>query len=336
MVVDEILKKLNSIKTRALRSVKMARSVEALEKARIRYVGKKGQLTGIMRQVGGLDADAKPLAGQTANSVKAAIQQAIQEKEDEIKTADQENQIRQEKIDITLPGSDWQVGRKHPITLVTEEIVRIFTSMGFGIARGPDIESDHNNFEMLNMPKHHPARDMHDTFYIDKEVVLRTHTSPVQIRTMQKHPPPIAIISPGRVYRCDSDSTHSPMFHQIEGLLVDERIRFSDLKGVLGSFLRRMMGPDVKTRFRPSYFPFTEPSAEVDILWKVEGSRPKWLEVLGAGMVHPKVLEAGGYDPSRTTGFAFGMGPERIAMLKYGIDDIRHFYANDLRFLRQF
>jgi len=342
MAVDEILQQLNLIRNRALRSVKMVRSAKALEEARVRYLGKKGQLTGIMRQIGGLPADAKPLAGQTANSVKAAILQAIAHKDADLKAIEQASLITEERVDITLPGTDWQIGRRHPLTLVTEEILRIFRSMGFGVAKGPDIETDYHNFEALNMPKHHPARDMQDTFYVAKDVVLRTHTSPVQIRTMLQQPPPVAVVCPGRVYRCDADVTHSPMFHQVEGLMVDKSISFSDLKGILEVFVHEMFGPDTPFRLRPSYFPFTEPSCEVDIRLRSSEAEEEgngegvWLEVLGAGMVHPAVFENVGYDPQRVSGFAFGMGVERLAMIKYGITNIRVFFENDLRFLQQF
>ncbi|MCX7016990.1 MAG: phenylalanine--tRNA ligase subunit alpha [Candidatus Sumerlaeota bacterium] len=339
MPVDEILKELGAIKNRALRSIAMVRGIKGLESARVRYLGKKGQLTSLMRVVGGLPPDARPLAGQTANSVKGAILQAIAEKETELKAAEQESRIVEERVDITMPGADYQIGRKHPLTLVTEEILRVFCSMGFGVAEGPDIESDYNNFEALNIPKHHPARDLHDTFYVSKDVVLRTHTSPVQIRTMLATPPPVAVVCPGRVYRCDADATHSPMFHQVEGLMVDKAISFSDLKGILEVFVHEMFGPDTPFRFRPHYFPFTEPSCELDILFHGEGEpngEGVWLEVLGAGMVHPAVFENVGYDPQKVSGFAFGLGVERLAMIKYGISDIRLFFENDLRFLQQF
>jgi phenylalanyl-tRNA synthetase alpha chain len=283
--------------------------------------------------------------GRMANEVKDQLETAISERIDELKRLEMEIRLQNEKVDVTLPGLPFQRGGKHPITLITEEIREIFTGMGFGVAEGPEIESDYYNFEALNIPRDHPARDMQDSFYINEEVLLRTHTSPVQVRVMEKMAPrlPVKIIVPGRVYRRDDDATHSPMFHQVEGLLVDSRVTFGDLKGILMTFARQIFDEDLQVRYRPSFFPFTEPSAEMDIscvMCKGEGCRvcsyTGWLEILGAGMVNPRVLQYGGYDPEHVTGFAFGMGIERIAMLKYGVNDLRLFFDNDLRFLKQF
>lgn len=307
-----------------------------LEELRIRYLGKKGDLSTIMRQLKDVSPEQRKDVGQVANRVKTDVDWALAARMKSLEASEQSSRIESERVDITLPGRPTPLGRIHPITRIMNEIVDIFTSMGFEVASGPDMEDEFHNFEAVNVPADHPARDMQDTFYLVGGGLLRTHTSPVQIRTMKKQQPPLAIIAPGKVYRCDADQTHSPMFHQVEGLLVDSHVRFSDLKGVLGEFVRRIMGREVEYRFRPSYFPFTEPSAEMDILWKIPGRDPQWLEVLGSGMVHPKVLEAGGYDSNKVTGFAFGLGVERFAMLKYGIPNINHFYENDLRFLRQF
>ncbi len=338
--VDEILKELNSIKNRALRSVQMVRSRKGLEGARSRYLNRRGQLTLIMRDIGALSPEVRPLAGQTANSVKEAILEAIALKEDELKGAEQQNVLAEEAIDITLPGSDWRIGRRHPLTMVSEEIQDIFRSMGFGIAHGPEIESDYNNFEALNLHPHHPARDVHEPFYVDKDTVLRTHTTPVQVRAMMERSAPLAIICPGRVYRSDADLTHSPMFHQIQGLMVEESIGLSDLKGIIEVFIHTMFGASTRYRMRPAYFPFTEPSCQIDVWYQPGGPdsdmEGDWLELVGAGMVHPAVFEAVGYDPTRLNGISFGMSVERVAMIKYGISNIRIFYENDLRFLQQF
>ncbi len=320
----------------ALAEVEQCDALEALEHLRVRYLGKKGEFSQFGRHVKDVAPEDRPQVGQATNRVKQAFTDALETRRAECERKAGSEKIAVEKLDITLPGRPLIQGRLHPVSRILREIEDIFISMGFEIALGPDIEDEFHNFEALNIPEDHPARDMHDTFYMQGGGVLRTHTSPVQIRTMRKRKPPLAVIAPGKVYRCDADVTHSPMFHQVEGLLVDENIRFSDLKGVLVKFLRRLLGPDVQYRFRPSYFPFTEPSAEVDILWKIEGREPQWMEVLGSGMVHPKVLESGGYDPAKLTGFAFGLGADRFAMLKYGIPSLRLLFENDLRFLRQF
>lgn len=340
MAVDDILKELNSIKNRALRSVQMVRSRKGLEGARGRYLNRQGQLTVILREIGQLPPESRPLAGQTANSVKEAILEAIRLKEDELKGVEQETLIMGETIDVTLPGGDWRIGRRHPLTLISEEIQAIFRSMGFGIFQGPEIESDFNNFEALNLHRHHPARGLHEPFNVDRDTLLRTHTAPTMVRAMMEQPAPIAIICPGRVYRCDTDLTHSPMFHQIQGLMVEEEIGLSDLKGILEVFIRSMFGPNTRYRMHPSWFPFTEPNCQFDIWYQPGGpdsdSEGDWLEVIGAGMIHPSVFEAVGYDPARLNGIFFGMSVERIAMIKYGISNIRVFYENDLRFLQQF
>ena len=279
-----------------------------------------------------MSADERPAAGARINEAKEALQAEISARRDALESAAMEAKLAAETVDVTLPGRSQSVGGLHPVTRTLERIEAFFGSIGYSVAEGPEIEDDYHNFEALNIPAHHPARAMHDTFYFDAHTLLRTHTSPVQVRTMEAQQPPIRIICPGRVYRCDYDQTHSPMFHQVEGLLVDRNITFADLKGTLEQFLREFFEEDVKVRFRPSYFPFTEPSIEVDI----DRGDGKWLEVLGCGMVHPKVFEYSGIDPEEFTGFAFGMGVERLAMLRYGVDDLRLFFENDLRFLGQF
>jgi phenylalanyl-tRNA synthetase alpha chain len=312
----------------------------AIEDVSVRYLGRKGIITQFLRNVSKLPADQRPAAGKKANEVKnlldAACKEALQKLETAVKKAKQ-------GVDVSLPGRPVPSGSLHPLTQINQRICDIFTKMGFEIAEGPEVELDYYNFEALNFPKDHPARDMQDTLFVSDDIVLRTHTSPLQIRTMEKQPPPVRIIMPGKVYRCDSDLTHTPMFNQVEGLLVDENISFGDLKGTLTAFVHQMFDEQTSLRFRPSFFPFTEPSAEVDILCVMcrgDGCRvcshTGWLEILGSGMVHPALYENVGYDASRYTGFAFGMGVERIAMLKYGIDDIRKFFENDLRFLNQF
>lgn len=322
-----------------------AESLDELNAIRVRFLGKKGELTQILRGMGSLSAEERPLIGQAANEVRAAIEEELTVRTAALKELVKQQKLKGEGIDITLPGTPVLRGGKHPLTLVLEEIQDIFLGLGYSIADGPEIETDYYNFEALNFPKDHPARDMQDTFFIGGEILLRTHTSPVQVRTMEKMAPelPVKIIVPGKVYRSDDDATHSPMFNQVEGLAVDRRITFSDLKGTLDLFAREMFGQKTKTRFRPSYFPFTEPSAEVDISCVMCGgngcrvcSHTGWLEILGSGMVHPRVLEVSGYNSEEVTGFAFGMGVERIAMLKYGIDDMRLLFENDLRFLQQF
>ncbi len=312
-----------------------------LEAFRVRYLGRKGGLlTGIMRQLGSAAAADRPRLGQLANEIKQEIELQFEEKKARI--ASQAVPVG-EGVDLSLPGRFLPFGKLHPVTQVMEEICSIFEGLGFAVAEGPDVETDHYNFEALNIPKHHPARDMHDTFYVTDSILLRTHTSPMQARIMETQDPPLRYIAPGKVYRCDSDITHTPMFHQVEGFLVDREVSFADLKGVLTSFTHKMFERELALRFRPSFFPFTEPSAEVDIACVIcEGKgcrvckRTGWLEILGSGLIDPEVLKIVGYDPDVYSGFAFGLGVERIAMLKYGIDDIRLYYENDLRFLSQF
>lgn len=340
-----MIEKLQHLAEEARRALAAAGSLEELNEIRVRYLGKKGELTQVLRGMGALSAEERPRVGQAANEVRASIEEELAARTAALKEIVKEQRLRSEGIDVTLPGTPVLRGGKHPLTLVLEEIQEIFLGLGYSIAEGPEVETDYYNFEALNLPKDHPARDMQDTFFISSEILLRTHTSPVQVRTMEKTVPelPVKIIVPGKVYRRDDDATHSPMFHQVEGLAVDKRITFSDLKGTLDLFAREMFGPQTKTRFRPSYFPFTEPSAEVDISCVMCGgkgcrvcSHTGWLEILGSGMVHPRVLEVSGYNSEEVTGFAFGMGVERIAMLKYGIDDMRLLFENDLRFLQQF
>lgn len=315
----------------------------ALQQVKARYLGRKGVLTSLLKEMGGLSPNERPLLGQVINELKQGMEEGFSRRLAEIKRQRELEELEAEGIDITLPGRWRAMGRSHPVTQVLEEVVDIFTSLGFQVADGPEVELDYYNFEALNIPKDHPARDMQDTFYISEEVVLRTHTSPVQVRTMEHQRPPVRIICPGKVYRCDADISHTPMFHQVEGLLVDKGVTFADLKGTLEAFVHLMFGRDTRLRFRPSFFPFTEPSAEVDIecvICSGEGCRVcsygGWLEILGAGMVDPAVYAFVHYDPEEFTGFAFGLGIERIAMLKYGINDIRLFFENDLRFLEQF
>ena len=330
------------IKTDALKALSDASAdVEAL---RIQYLGKKGELTAVLRGMGKLSAEERPVVGQLANEVRAAIEEEIEKKTAELRTAALEAKLQAEKHDVTVPGDKIHVGKPHPIALVQRQLEEIFLGMGYSIADGPEVEYDYYNFQALNIPKDHPARDTQDTFYVTDNILLRSQTSPVQARVMEKQKPPIKIISPGRVYRSDAvDATHSPLFHQCEGLVVDKGITMGDLKGTLEMFAQTMFGADTKIRFRPHHFPFTEPSAEVDVscfacggkgcrLCKGEG----WIEILGAGMVHPNVLRMCGIDPEVYSGFAFGLGIERIVMLKYHIDDMRHLYENDVRFLHQF
>jgi len=338
--------RLEALRAEALQALDRASGIQELGDLRVKYLGKKGLLTEILRGMGTLSAEERPVVGQVANEVRAAIEQKLQEKQAVLEQAETERRLKSETIDVTLPGRPSPLGTVHPISRVIREIEDIFIGMGYTVAEGPEVELDYYNFEALNIPKNHPARDMQDTFYITEEVLLRTHTSPVQARTMlaRQGEVPVKIICPGKVYRRDEDdATHSHQFTQIEGLVIDRNIRMSDLKGTLLQMARELFGPDTRIRLRPSFFPFTEPSVEVDVscfrcgghgcrLCKQSG----WIEILGAGMVHPNVLRMGGYDPEQYSGFAFGMGPDRIAMLKYGIDDIRHFYTNDLRFLKQF
>ena len=331
---------LDKIQQQALGELDGAENSREIEDISIRYLGRKGILTQFLRNISKLPAEERPVAGKRANEIKTVLDKALKAAAEKLASPDGAGDTH---IDVSLPGRVSPHGALHPITQVNQEICEIFLSLGFDIGEGPEVESDWYNFEALNFPKDHPARDMQDTFFVSDDIVLRTHTSPLQIRTMEKQPPPVRIITPGKVYRCDSDLTHTPMFHQVEGLLVDENISFGDLKGILTTFVHQMFDEQTSLRFRPSFFPFTEPSAEVDILCVIcrgQGCRvcshTGWLEILGSGMVHPALYENVGYEADRYTGFAFGMGVERIAMLKYGIDDIRRFFDNDMRFLSQF
>lgn len=338
--------RLKELKAEALDKVDQAVNLKELNEIRVAYLGKKGPITEVLRGMGKLSAEERPKMGALANEVREIISKRIEAKQSELEEAAVLEKIAAETIDVTLPGRPVKAGNHHPLTKVIEEIEDLFIGMGYEIAEGPEVETDYFNFEALNLPKSHPARDMQDSFYITDEILLRTQTSPVQARTMQKHQGkgPIKIICPGKVYRRDNDdATHSHQFMQIEGLVVGENIRMSDLKGTLDTFAKKLFGEDREIRLRPSFFPFTEPSVEMDISCKICGGTgcsickgTGWIEILGAGMVHPNVLEMSGYDSKKYTGFAFGMGPERIAMLKYGIDDIRHFYTDDVRFLKQF
>ncbi len=316
-------------------------NLDQLEEFRIKYLGRKGLFTTVMRNLGSVAKEDRPRMGQLANSVKKEVEKLFQSAKSSLE--DQQIPTDLGTIDLTLPGRKPAMGRLHPVTQIMNEVCSVFENMGFSVAEGPDVETDHYNFEALNIPAHHPARDMHDTFYVSESILLRTHTSPMQARIMENQDPPLRVIAPGKVYRCDSDITHTPMFHQVEGFLVDTKVSFADLKGVLTVFSQKVFEDDLPLRFRPSFFPFTEPSAEVDIacvICKGQGcrvcKRTGWLEILGCGMIDPEVFKMVGYDPERYSGFAFGLGIERIAMLKYGIDDIRLYYENDLRFLSQF
>jgi phenylalanyl-tRNA synthetase alpha chain len=336
------LEELQQAVNAALGEISAAGSKETLEQARVKFLGRKGLVTQALRSLGSLSAEIRPQFGQEANRLKKLLEIHLEEALDRLKRATLQAEAAT-GLDVTLPGRRLDVGRLHPISQITREICDIFIRMGFQVVEGPEIETDYYNFEALNIPKDHPARDMQDTFYISDNIVLRTHTSPMQVRVMEQQQPPVRIIAPGKTFRRDSDLTHTPMFHQVEGLLVDRDISFADLKGVLTVFVHEMFGPDVSLRFRPSFFPFTEPSAEVDIqcvICRGSGcrvcSQTGWLEILGSGMVDPAVFGFVNYDPEIYTGFAFGMGIERIAMLKYGIDDLRLFFDNDLRFLKQF
>lgn len=335
---------LNKILEEAKEQLREASNLVQTEDIRVKFLGKKGQLTGILRGMGKLSPEERKQTGQIANKVRAEIETLLEEKFEEVKAAAKEAQFKIEKIDVTEPGRDVVLGVKHPLTITIEEVSRVFMNMGFSIAEGPEVETVFNNFDALNAGPNHPSRDMTDTFYITKDTLLRTQTSPVQVRTLLKQAPPIKVISPGRCFRCDTpDATHSPMFHQIEGLVVDEGITMADLKGTLDSFAKQLFGTSTKTKFRPHHFPFTEPSAEMDVsCFKCGGKGCSvckgsgWIEILGCGMVHPHVLEVGNLDTEKYTGFAFGMGVERVAMLKYGVEDIRLFYENDMRFINQF
>jgi len=327
----------------AAEQINLASSIDAIEQVRIDYLGKKGLITAQMKTLGQLEPDQRAAMGQVINQAKQTIQSQIQDKKEQIQSAALNAKLASETIDVSLPGRGRKNAGLHPVTRTLQRIEKLFADMGFTVKTGPEIEDDYHNFEALNIPESHPARAMHDTFYFDPHTVLRTHTSPVQIRTMESEAPPLRIIAPGRVYRCDSDLTHTPMFHQVEGLMVDKNVSFADLKGLLDEFLRLFFERDLKVRFRPSYFPFTEPSAETDIecvMCQGKGCRvcshTGWLEVLGCGMVHPEVFRHSGINAEEFTGLAFGMGVERLAMLRYGINDLRLFYENDLKFLRQF
>ena len=327
----------------ALKEVEAAQDVQQLEQVRVEYLGKKGFFTAQMKQLGKLSPEERPAAGQAINKAKQSLQASLQARKQAFEQAALDEKLASETIDVTLPGRNAGTGGLHPVTRTLERIQTYFSQIGFTIETGPEIEDDYHNFEALNIPSHHPARAMHDTFYFDAHHLLRTHTSPVQVRTMETKKPPLRVIAPGRVYRCDSDVTHTPMFHQVEGLLVDRDVSFADLKGTLDDFLRFFFERDLKTRFRPSYFPFTEPSAEADMECVICGgkgcrvcSHTGWLEVLGCGMVHPKVFEFAKIDNEEYTGYAFGMGVERLTMLRYGVNDLRLFFENDLRFLQQF
>lgn len=340
MLMREQLEKL---RTEALRTIADAAGEDALQEARIRFLGRKGELTALMKGLGALSQEERPLAGQLVNSVRDQIESTLEAALLAAREREKAERLASERIDVTLPGRRQNIGTKHPVTLVIEEVADIFAGLGFSVAEGPEIEHDWYNFEALNFPPEHPARDMQDTFFVQNDLLLRTHTSPVQIRTMLKKKPPLRIIAPGTVYRCDSDATHSPMFHQIEGLMVDKGVTFGDLKGILTIFTNQLFGQRTGVRLRPSFFPFTEPSAEVDIACVICGGKgcrvcknSGWLEILGAGMVDPEVYRHVEYDAEEISGFAFGMGIERIAMLKYGISDMRLLFENDVRFLRQF
>ncbi|MFO8239575.1 MAG: phenylalanine--tRNA ligase subunit alpha [Dissulfuribacterales bacterium] len=333
--------RLEEIRSQAFEAIKSASSEKDLENIRVRVLGRKGEVTVVLKAIGKLSAEERPKVGQLANKLKKELEAAINARKKALKDFHVSAFIP--GLDPTLPGRQKRLGRLHPITQVMNQICSVFERMGFTVVQGPEVELDFYNFEALNIPPDHPARDMQDTFYIDDKVLLRTHTSPIQIRAMERQQPPIRVIAPGKVYRCDSDITHTPMFHQVEGLMVDRDVSFAGLKGVLTAFVQQIFDPNTLVRFRPSFFPFTEPSAEIDIqcvICKGKGcricSQTGWMEVLGAGMVHPEVFRHVGYDAEQFSGFAFGLGVERIAMLKFGIDDIRLFYDNDLRFLHQF
>ncbi len=331
---------LTQIEQQAIESIENAEDSNQLEQLSIKYLGRKGILTKFLRNISSLPVEERPSAGKNANLLKAKLESAFKNALSRIEARDDSGASG---IDVTLPGRPAVRGSLHPVTQVTQEVCDIFSRLGFDIAEGPEVETDYYNFEALNIPKYHPARDMQDTFYVSENIVLRTHTSPSQPRVMEKAAPPVKIIAPGKVFRCDSDITHTPMFHQVEGLMVDRNISFGDLKGILTTFVHQFFDNDTSLRFRPSFFPFTEPSAEVDIrcvMCRGKGcricSKTGWIEILGSGMVHPAVFENVGYDTDKYTGFAFGVGMERLAMLKYGIDDIRKFFENDIRFLGQF
>ena len=337
--------KLQAIADQARAEISAAKTQDALKQVQIRYLGKKGAMTSVLRGMGQLPPEERPLVGSLANKIRDELTALFAERQNELRQEERLAQMAKERLDVTLPGRPLELGYLHPLTQVMDEIAEIFLGMGFTVAEGPEVETDYYNFEALNLPKDHPAREMQDSFYFTPDMLLRTHTSPVQVHTMEKMAPqvPVRIIAPGKVYRRDDDATHSPMFHQVEGLVIDHHISLADLKGTLLLFAQQMFGPHQQVRLRPSFFPFTEPSAEVDISCMVCNGKgcstckdTGWIEILGSGMVHPRVLEMSGYDPEEYTGFAFGMGVERIAMLKYGVDDLRLFFLNDLRLARQF
>lgn len=337
------MENLENLVSEALQKVEQAEDVKALDQVRVDYLGKKGALTAQLKNLGQLSAEERPAAGAKINEAKQQVETVLREKKESLENAALEAKLAAESIDVTLPGRGQQRGGLHPVTRTLQRMQSFFKNAGYNVEFGPEVEDDFHNFEALNIPSHHPARAMHDTFYFDASTLLRTHTSPVQIRTMETQEPPIRVICPGRVYRCDSDVTHTPMFHQVEGLVVDENVSFADLKGTVEQFLRVFFEKELKVRFRPSYFPFTEPSAEVDMECVMCGgdgcrvcSHTGWLEVMGCGMVHPKVFQASGVDSEKYSGFAFGMGVERLAMLRYSVNDLRLFFENDLKFLEQF
>ena len=331
------MENLEQLVQRAIEAVDAAGQISELDQVRVNYLGKKGEITQLLKSLGKLDASERPAAGAKINEAKAGVLETLLAKKDYLEAAVLEQQLQAESVDVTLPGRATELGGLHPVTKTMRRIEQFFSRAGYSVEVGPEIEDDYHNFEALNIPGHHPARAMHDTFYFDANTLLRTHTSPVQVRTMEKGHPPFRMICPGRVYRCDSDQTHTPMFHQVEGLLVEENVSFSDLKSTIIEFLQVFFGRELQVRFRPSYFPFTEPSAEVDIEWgKDAAGNVKWLEVMGCGMVHPEVFKSSGIDSEKYAGFAFGLGVERLAMLRYGVNDLRIFFENDLRFLKQF
>ena len=329
------MENLQNLVSEALEKVDQAGDIKALDQVRVDYLGKKGVLTAQLKNLGQLSAEERPQAGAKINEAKQQVEVVIREKKAVLEGAALAEKLASESIDVTLPGRGQKTGGLHPVTRTLQRIEGFFKNAGYSVEQGPEVEDNFHNFDALNIPAHHPARAMHDTFYFNAETLLRTHTSPVQIRTMEKQNPPIRIICPGRVYRCDSDLTHTPMFHQVEGLLVDKDVSFANLKGTVEQFLRTFFEDEnLNVRFRPSYFPFTEPSAEFDIEWA--SSKTGWLEVGGCGMVHPNVLKSSGVDPEEYMGFAFGLGVERLAMLRYGVNDLRMFFENDLKFLEQF
>ncbi|MCC5851334.1 MAG: phenylalanine--tRNA ligase subunit alpha [Alkalimonas sp.] len=323
---------LNALLEQATQAIQSSEDIAALEQVRVDFMGKKGRITELLKSLGGMDPEQRKEAGQHINQLKQQVQQLLNDKRDQLQQAQLAAKLASERIDVTLPGRRLETGGLHPVTRTIERIESFFSELGFSVKQGPEIEDDFHNFDALNIPEHHPARADHDTFYFNPKLMLRTQTSGVQIRTMEVEAPPLRIISPGRVYRNDYDQTHTPMFHQVEGLMVDTDVSFTELKGILHDFLQNFFEEELQVRFRPSFFPFTEPSAEVDVM----GKNGKWLEVLGCGMVHPNVLKSVGIDPTKYSGFAFGMGVERLTMLRYGVTDLRAFFENDVRFLKQF